>query len=86
MSEQFNERVRGIVRSIRKGHTMSYKEVAIAAGQPNAARVVARIMAHNYNAAIPCHRVIKSDGTPGGYNRGGEQKKREILLREGKRI
>ncbi len=79
----FNEKVRDTVRKISKGKTLSYKEVAIQAGNPNAARAVARIMAGNYDEAIPCHRVIRSDGTLGGYNRGGIRVKRKLLLREG---
>lgn len=62
----FKARVESVVRVIPKGHTQSYKEVAILAGAPQGARAVARIMARNYDLTIPCHRVIKSDGTLGG--------------------
>jgi methylated-DNA-[protein]-cysteine S-methyltransferase len=78
----FTSRVQHVVKSIRPGQTKSYKEVATLAGNPRAARAVARIMAANYDPAIPCHRVIKSDGTLGGYNRGGILKKQEILAAE----
>ncbi len=61
---------------------MTYKEVAAAAGKPAAARAVANIMAKNYDEAVPCHRVIRSDGGLGGYNRGGEAAKRAILEAE----
>lgn len=61
---------------------MSYKQVAERAGNPKAARVVGTIMKKNYRSDIPCHRVIKSDGTPGKYNRGDLQKI-SILRREG---
>jgi len=71
------------VRAIPKGKVLTYKEVAIKAGNPNAARAVANIMAANYDPEIPCHRVVRSDGGLGGYNRGGEEKKRAILLSEG---
>ena len=81
-NETFTSRVQQVVKSIRPGQTKSYKEVAILAGNPRAARAVARIMAANYDPAIPCHRVIKSDGTLGGYNRGGILKKQEILAAE----
>jgi O6-methylguanine-DNA--protein-cysteine methyltransferase len=40
-------------------------------------------MRSNYNRDIPCHRVVKSDGSLGSYNRGGEKRKREILVEEG---
>jgi O-6-methylguanine DNA methyltransferase len=79
----FKARVESVVRAIPKGHTQSYKEVAILAGAPQGARAVARIMVRNYDLTIPCHRVIKSDGTLGGYNRGGEKAKRFILESEG---
>ncbi len=62
---------------------MTYKEVAKAAGNVKAARAVANLMAKNYDPLIPCHRVIRSDGSLGGYNRGGIDKKRDILQNEG---
>lgn len=61
---------------------MTYAKVARAAGSPGAARAVGTIMKQNYDPAIPCHRVIKSDGTLGQYNRGQEQK-RKLLETEG---
>ncbi len=79
----FTEKVRDIVRKIPKGKSMTYKEVAIKAGNPKAARGVGAIMRSNYNRDIPCHRVIRSDGTLGSYNRGGTLRKRELLLQEG---
>jgi O-6-methylguanine DNA methyltransferase len=71
--------VRKVVRAIPKGQTMSYQEVAMAARSPKAARAVAKIMSANYDPKIPCHRVIRSNGQLGGYNRGGEVAKRAIL-------
>ncbi len=62
---------------------MTYKEVAAKAGNPKAARAVANVMAANYDPLIPCHRVIRTDGGLGGYNRGGVKKKRAILQGEG---
>ncbi len=79
----FKEKVRCVVQKIPKGTTLTYAEVAMQAGNKNAARAVANIMARNYDPTVPCHRVIRSDGTLGGYNRGGILKKREILLAEG---
>jgi len=78
----FVEKVRTIVRKIPKGKTMTYKEVAIKAGNPKAARGVGAIMRSNYNRDIPCHRVVRSDGKLGSYNRGGEDGKRAILRAE----
>lgn len=59
---------------------MSYKEVAIKAGNPRAARAVARIMSANFDPTIPCHRVICTNGTLGGYNI--EVRKHETLSPE----
>ena len=78
----FADTVRNIVRKIPKGKTMTYKEVATYAGNPQAARAVGAIMRSNYDEAIPCHRVIASDGSMRGYNRGGIEQKREILFEE----
>jgi O-6-methylguanine DNA methyltransferase len=61
---------------------MTYKEVAALAGNPRAARAVGAIMRTNYNPDIPCHRVVRSDGGMGGYNRGGADKKMEMLSKE----
>lgn len=79
----FTERVRQVVREIPKGTVMTYKEVAVAAGNPKAARAVANTMAKNYAPDIPCHRVIRSDGKLGGYNRGGIDAKKHLLETEG---
>ncbi len=79
----FANRVREIVKLIPKGSTMTYTEVATQAGSKKAARAVANVMATNYDVEIPCHRVIRADGTLGGYNRGGIARKKEILIAEG---
>ena len=79
MAKTFSERVYEIVSRIPKGKTLTYAQVARLAGSPNACRAVGNILAKNYNPLIPCHRVIKSDGTFGGYNRGKEQKNRLLL-------
>lgn len=82
LKNNFTERVREIVRAIPKGKTLSYGEVAAAAGSPRAARAVGSIMKNNYDKAVPCHRVIKSDGSIGGYNRGGSKVKKRLLEAE----
>ncbi|NNM84081.1 MGMT family protein [Candidatus Parcubacteria bacterium] len=79
----FADRVRDAVRQIPKGETRSYGEVAGAVGSPGAARAVGIVMKNNYDPTVPCHRVIRSDGKLGGYNRGGQERKREILRTEG---
>jgi methylated-DNA-[protein]-cysteine S-methyltransferase len=79
----FTDKVRDIVRRIPEGKTMTYKEVAQRAGNPRAARAVGAIMRTNYDPSIPCHRVVHSNGSLGNYNRGGEERKRELLFEEG---
>jgi methylated-DNA-[protein]-cysteine S-methyltransferase len=83
MEITFTEKVRNIVKKIPKGRVMTYKEVAEKAGNPKASRAVANIMAANYDPLVPCHRVIRTDGGLGGYNRGGIDAKRAILQSEG---
>lgn len=78
----FSEKVYAVVVKIPKGQVLTYKQVAIKAGSPRAFRAVGNILNRNYNPKIPCHRVVRSDGSTGGYNRGAERKK-EILTREG---
>lgn len=72
--KSFSQRVLTIVTKIPSGKTLTYKEVARKAGSPKAFRVVGNILNKNYNPTIPCHRVIRSDGKIGGYNRGAEKK------------
>jgi O-6-methylguanine DNA methyltransferase len=81
--QTFTEKVKTVVRTIPKGSVMSYKQVAEKAGNDKAARAVANVMAANYDPTVPCHRVIRTDGGSGGYNRGGAEAKRAILQSEG---
>ena len=83
MNKTFTDKVKSVVKKIPKGKVMTYKEVAAKAGNPKAFRAVANIMAANYDPEVPCHRVIRSDGGLGGYNRGGIDAKRAILQAEG---
>lgn len=78
----FQSKIYEIVKKIPKGKTLTYKEVANLAGRPKAYRAVGNILNKNYDPAIPCHRVVRSDGNLGGYNRG-ENTKKDILYREG---
>ncbi len=77
----FTQRVFAVVRKIPCGKTLTYKEVARRAGNIKAVRAVGNILNTNYDPAIPCHRVVRSDGKPGGYNRGS-MKKASILAQE----
>lgn len=78
----FTEKIYEVVKMIPKGSAMTYKQVAKMAGNPKAARAVGNILNKNILKSVPCHRVIRSDGKIGGYNKG-EKRKREILRREG---
>jgi len=78
----FQHRVWEALRNIPAGSTASYAEIAESIGMPNAARAVARACASNRIAvAIPCHRVVRSDGSLSGY-RGGVERKRALLAKE----
>lgn len=72
--DYFKEKVLQAVRGIKKGQTMTYKQVAESAGSPKASRAVGNILSKNYDLKIPCHRVIRSDGSVGGYNRSKKLK------------
>jgi len=78
---EFRQKVYNIVKKIPEGEVLSYKEVAKKAGSPRAWRAVGNILNKNYSPSIPCHRVIKSSGEIGGYNRG-EEKKKQLLEKE----
>lgn len=71
------------MRSIPKGETRTYGEVADIVGHPGAARAVGTIMANNKDKTVPCHRVIRSDGKIGGYNAINGPSKEELLRAEG---
>lgn len=80
----FQHRVWEALRRIPVGSTASYADVAKAIGAPKSVRAVARACASNRIAvAIPCHRVVGSDGSLTGY-RGGLERKRALLAREQK--
>lgn len=78
----FQQRVWQALRKIPAGQTASYAEIARRIGAPGSARAVARACAANILAvAIPCHRVVRTDGSPSGY-RWGIERKSELLKRE----
>ena len=78
----FEAKVYKTVREIPKGKTLTYKQVAKLSGSPLAHRAVGNILGKNCDPNVPCHRVIRSDGSIGGYNRGTAQKQK-ILKSEG---
>ncbi len=71
----FRKKVLKIVSHIPAGQVLTYQQVARRAGRPKAYRAVGNILSRNYDSGIPCHRVIRSDGKLGGYNRGLAKKK-----------
>jgi AraC family transcriptional regulator of adaptative response/methylated-DNA-[protein]-cysteine methyltransferase len=78
----FQQRVWRALHNIGVGNTASYGDIAARIGQPKSTRAVARACAANMIAvAIPCHRVIRTDGQLSGY-RWGVQRKRALLERE----
>ena len=93
----FERRVYAVVRRIPKGQTRSYRWVAEQLGNPASARAVGNALNRNpwpfpqhpgaraprhTGTLVPCHRVIRTDGSLGGYA-GGPAKKRALLHREG---
>src|SRR6266699_3469464 len=81
----FQRRVWQMLRTIPAGSTVSYAEVARRIGAPRSVRAVAQACGANALAvAVPCHRVVRSDGTPSGY-RWGADRKRALLEREARR-
>ena len=81
---KFQLKIWKYLRKIPKGKVKTYLEVAKAIGRPKSFRAVANAVGRNpYPLKIPCHRVIRSDGTLGGYSgKGGIVKKRRLLRLE----
>lgn len=80
----FRERVYAVVAKIPRGKVMTYGEVAKRAGRPGAARAVGTAMKENpYPKRVPCHRVVRADGSIGEYAFGGPKAKLKKLQSEG---
>lgn len=91
MIKEFTKRVLQAVSKIPHGKLLTYSEVAEKAGSPRAYRAVGSILHRNFRrrewqlplksgGPIPCHRVIRSNGSIGGYARGQEEKERILRL------
>jgi methylated-DNA-[protein]-cysteine S-methyltransferase len=77
----FSKKVFAAVSRIPKGNTATYSQVAKAAGSPKAARAVGNILARNpHPIKVPCHRVIRADGSVGGYLGQANYKEKVRLL------
>ena len=82
---KFQIKVWKAISKIPRGQVRTYKELAKLIKKPKASRAVANACGKNpYPIKIPCHRVIRSDGSLGGYSgRGGISAKKDILKKEG---
>lgn len=81
----FQKKVWKALLQIPRGKTITYKELAKKINRPKAIRAVANAVGANpMTILIPCHRVVRSDGTLGGYSgKGGVKTKRILLKKEG---
>ena len=78
---EFQKKVWEEILKIPKGQTRTYKDIALSIGSPKSYRAVANACGKNpLPVTIPCHRVVKSDGSIGGYSAKGGVKKKKILL------
>ena len=81
----FQVKVWNAMKEIPRGEIRTYTEIAVQIGHPNSARAVANACGQNpYPPIVPCHRVVRSDGSLGGYSgEGGVETKRRLLSEEG---
>ena len=78
----FQLKVWNYLKSIPRGETRTYKKVAIGLNRPKSIRAVANAIGKNpYPPKIPCHRVVRSDGSLGGYSGKGGIKRKKLLLK-----
>ncbi len=82
MMNSFSEQVLELAKRIPKGKVATYADIARALGKPKACRAVGTVIRKNKTPTIiPCHRVVKSDGSVGRYS--GKQDKAKLLMSEG---
>ena len=84
-NSEFEKSVWEVLKKIPKGQVVSYLDIAKAIGRPNASRAVGSAVGKNpFAPKVPCHRVVKSDGSLGGYSgKGGVRGKTSLLEKEG---
>lgn len=82
---EFEKSVYRAVKKIPRGKVATYAAVARGIGRPRLARAVGNALNKNRDKSVPCHRVVKSDGSVGGYAYG-TRKKMAMLMSEGVRI
>ena len=82
---KFQKKVWNYLKTIKKGTLKTYKQVARGINRPKSVRAVANAVGRNpFPPKIPCHRVIRSDGSLGGYSgKGGIKNKKKLLKKEG---
>ena len=82
---KFQKKVWNYLKTIKRGTVKTYKQVAIGINRPKSYRAVANAVGKNpFSPEIPCHRVIRSDGSLGGYScKGGIKTKKKLLKNEG---
>ncbi len=81
-----NRAVYSLLKRIPRGRVTTYGDIAKILGQPGASRAVGKILNKNPEpVSVPCHRVVMSDGTLGGYA-FGKMMKKELLISEGMRF
>ena len=82
---KFQKKVWDYLKTIKKGSLKTYKQVAIGINRAKSVRAVANAVGKNpFPPKIPCHRVIRSDGSLGGYSgKGGIETKKKLLRKEG---
>lgn len=87
LSHGFRRAVLAHLPEIAYGHTESYAQVAVASGSPKAVRAVGSACATNpLPLVVPCHRVVRSDGSSGGYAGGPEAKRMLLALESGRTV
>lgn len=82
MITNFQRKVYKVTQGVPRGEVITYKAVARLVGKPKAIRAVGNALNRNRDPRIPCHRVVRSDGKIGGYNRGIPAKMK-LLRQEG---
>lgn len=85
MVTPFQQNVYTALKRIPKGKVITYAAIARAIDKPQAARAVGKALNRNPFKSVPCHRVVRSDGTVGGFARG-TRAKIKLLQKEGVRI
>ena len=82
---KFQKKVWNYLKTIKRGTVKTYKQVAIGINRPKSYRAVANAVGKNpFSPSVPCHRVIRSDGSLGGYSaKGGVRAKKKLLKNEG---